>query len=323
MKECQFDRSLLVSDYAYHIIQQSFQRFVDQEEAVFKDQDPEALHQMRVGMRRFRTAIQVFDKAIALPKGVNNSSISKIAKILGETRDLDVLQENLRDRYQPLLQKTEQAKFDQVIYYLQQKRGQSFLKLKKTLQGDRYQTLKQKIQDWLVHPTYTTMGSLLVVEILPDLLLPLIGYLFLHSGWLVGTTIEAGQVSLIPIENSEELHQQLRKFSHFLHDLRKQIKGVRYQAEFFANFYADSYSERVRDFKQIQDILGTLQDRVVLRSFLETTLKVDLAKALPSIDFAMQNDARMFWQDWQPLQANYLSVDFRNELRSLLTKPLE
>jgi CHAD domain-containing protein len=233
MQETQFDRSRLVSDYAYYIIQQSFQRFVDQEEAVFKDQDPEALHQMRVGMRRFKTAMQVFGKAIALPKGVNNSSIGKIARSLGETRDLDVLKHDLITHYQPLLQKSEQAKFEQVLHHLHQKRGQSFLKLKKTLKGDRYQTLKQSMQDWLAQPIYTKVGDLPILEILPDLLLPLICQLFIHSGWLVGTTIQTGKASLIPIENSDELHQQLRKFSHFLHDLRKQIKGVRYSDRVF------------------------------------------------------------------------------------------
>ncbi|MFN5658044.1 MAG: CHAD domain-containing protein [Pseudanabaena sp.] len=322
MKDSHFDRSLLVSDYAYHIIQQSLQRFVDQEEAVFQDQDPEALHQMRVGMRRFRTAIQVFGKSITLPHRVNNSSIGKIARILGETRDLDVLKQDLITRYHPLLQQSEQDKFEKVLHHLHQKRGQSFLKLKKILKSDRYQTLKQSMQDWLAQPKYTKVGDLLVFEILPDLLLPLICQLFIHSGWLVGTTIQTGTVSLIPIENSDELHQQLRKFSHFLHDLRKQIKGVRYQTEFFADFYADSYRERVQEFKQIQEILGTLQDHVVLRNFLETTLKESLDKALPSIEHSIQEDANVFWQSWQPLQAHYLSSEFRKSLRSLLIEPL-
>lgn len=321
MKENQFDRSLLVSDYAYQIIQHSFQKFVDQEKAVLQDQDIEPLHQMRVGIRRFRTAIQLFDKAIVLSKGVSNSSIGKIAWSLGQTRDLDVLQRELVTRYQPLLQKSEQAKFEQVINHLHQKRSQSFLKLKKTLKGDRNQNLKQSIQDWLAQPTYTTMGNLAILEILPDLLLPLICQLFLHSGWLVGTTIQSEKFSLISIKNSEDLNQQLRKFSHFLHDLRKQIKGVRYQTEFFADFYEDSYSERIEEFKQMQEILGRLQDHVVLRHFLETTLKADLAKVFPSIEQAIQEESNIFWQSWQPLQAHYLSLEFRESLRSLFLAP--
>jgi|JFJP01.1.fsa_nt_gi CHAD domain-containing protein len=323
MNETQVNRSLLISDYAYQMIQQSFQRFVDQEKSVWQDKDPEPLHQMRVGMRRFRTGLQVFHQAIALPKAVNDSSIGKIARSLGETRDLDVLQQELIKRYQPLLQKTEQPQFEQVIKHLQQQRSQSFLKLQKTLKSDRYQNLKQAIQDWLAQPTYTTMGNLSVLDILPDMLLPLICQLFLHSGWLVGTTIQSGTVSLIPIEHSEDLNQQFRRFSADLHDLRKQIKGVRYQSEFFAAFYGTSYLERVEEFKHIQEILGKLQDHVVLCHFLETTLKSDFAKVFPSIEKAIQEDTHAFWQSWQPLQERYLSFEFRQSLRSLITTPLQ
>jgi CHAD domain-containing protein len=322
MKAQALNLSIALGEYAYQVIRQNFQRFVDQEEAVFKDKDPEPLHQMRVGMRRLRTAVQVFSTAIVLPKAVSNAAIGKIAKSLGDTRDLDVLQHELITHYQPLLQKAEQSKFDQVLKQLHQERGQSVLHLKKTLTGDRYQKLKQSIQTWLDDPVYTPMGDLPVLQILPDLLLPLVCQLFLHPGWLVGTTIQMGNVALIPIENSQGLNQQLEQFSDLLHGLRKQMKGVRYQAEFFSGFYQASYSQRIEEFKTIQDILGQLQDYVVLRQFLESTLNANLAKVLPSIDQEKQRDEAAFWQNWQPLQQRYLSLDFRQSLRALLTTPM-
>ncbi len=323
MKAHSFDLSIALGEYAHEIIHRNFQKVIDQEEAILKDKDPEPLHQMRVGMRRLRTAIQVFSTAIALPKGISNSSIGKIARSLGETRDLDVLHQELTNHYQPLLPKAEQPKFEKVLDRLQKKRDRSFLKLKKTLNGDRYQNLKQSIQDWLVQPTYTSIGNLSVLEILPDLLLPKFCQLFLHSGWLVGTTMQLGKTALIPIENAEELNQQLRKFGDDLHDLRKQIKAVRYQTEFFTDFYEAAYMQQIEEFKKIQEILGQLQDHLVLRHFLETTLNADLAKVLPSIDQALQLDANVFWQNWQPLQAHYLSSEFRKSWRSLLITPLQ
>ncbi|MFM7600719.1 MAG: CHAD domain-containing protein [Pseudanabaena sp.] len=322
MKEYQFDLSVLLGDYAHQIIHQNFYRVIDQEKSVLRDQEMEPLHQMRVGMRRLRTAIQVFDNAIAFPKEVNNSSIGKIARSLGETRDLDVLQQTLIDHYQPLLSKAEESKFDQVLKHLHQKRAQSFRELQKTINGDRYQTFKQELQDWLVQPTYTKMCSLSVLEILPDLMLPLICRLFLHSGWLVGTTMESAKATLISIEEPAELNQQLRKFGNNLHDLRKQIKGVRYQTEFFAGFYEDTYAQRIEEFKTMQETLGQLQDHVVLRDFLESALKQNLAKALPTIAQMMQQESMAFWQSWQPLQEQYLSSEFRQSLRSLLMTPL-
>jgi CHAD domain-containing protein len=323
MKAHSLNLSIALGEYGYQIFRQNFQKVFDREEAVLRDEDPEPLHQMRVGMRRLRTAVRVFSPAIVLPKEVSDPSIGRIAKSLGETRDLDVLQQELTTRYQPLLQKAEQSKFNEVLKHLHQKRDRSFLLLQKTLNSDRYQKLKQSIHAWLDQPTYTPMGNISVLEILPDLLLPLICQLFLHPGWLVGTTIKVGKATLMPIENFEELNLQLQEFGEVLHSLRKQIKGVRYQAEFFSAFYEASYMQRIEEFKAIQDILGQFQDRVVLRQFLESTLKANLVKVLPTINQTMQQDEAVFWQSWQPLQQRYLSSEFRESLRSLLTTPLE
>jgi len=323
MKHQPLDLSIKLGEYSYQIIQQNFQRIIEQEKAIFEDKDPEPLHQMRVGMRRLRTAIQVFGSAIVLPKAVSNPSIGKTAKSLGETRDLDVLQQELISRYQPLLDNTELLKFEKVLKRLQKKRDRSFLDLQKTLNGKSYYDLKQGIQSWLDQPRRTMIGDLVVREVLPDLLLPLICQLFLHRGWLVGTTIQSEKVTVVAIENSEELHQQLKKFVNDLHDLRKQMKGIRYQAELFSGFYEASYLERIEEFKAIQEILGQLHDREVLRQFLESTLNADLAKVLPTVNQAMQQEQIAFWQIWQPIQQHYLSLDFRQSLRSLLSTPID
>jgi CHAD domain-containing protein len=321
MKVQPVDPSITLGEFACLIIRQNFQKFVDQEKSVLDDKDPEPLHQMRVGMRRLRTAIQVFDAAIILPKGLTSLTIGKIAKSLGKTRDLDVLQQELTTCYRPLLPKTEKSKFDEVLNQLTQQREKSFLHLKKTLDGDAYQNLKQAVQDWLDQPNYTLMGQLSALPMLPDLLLPLVNGLFLHPGWLVGTTVQAGEATQIPLENLAELNQQLEKFDDSLHDLRKQMKGVRYQAEFFSDFYGDAYGERLEEFKLIQDVLGQLQDNVVLRQFLESTLNTDLTLVLPTVEHKIRQDQADFWQTWQPLQQRYLDLEFRQSLRSLLTMP--
>ena len=45
--------------YAYRIIQKNFKKIVKYEKAVSDDTDPEPLHQMRVGMRRLRSALHL------------------------------------------------------------------------------------------------------------------------------------------------------------------------------------------------------------------------------------------------------------------------
>jgi CHAD domain-containing protein len=53
---------------AYQAIKKHFEKTIKWEKSVKKDEDPEALHQMRVGMLRLRTAVQRFDMFLSLPK---------------------------------------------------------------------------------------------------------------------------------------------------------------------------------------------------------------------------------------------------------------
>jgi CHAD domain-containing protein len=322
MKTERLDLSITFGDYAHQIMLENFQQFIDQEEDVLDDADPEPLHQMRVGMRRFRTAIQVFSAALILPNGVDNSSIGRIARRLGKTRDLDVLKQDLERRYQPSLAIAEQLQFQKALKRLHQVRAKSFRDLKETINGDRYQTLKRSIKTCLAQSRYQLIAGVPLVQVLPDLLLPLVCQLFLHPGWLVGTSIQLADISLTSSDDAEELRQHIERISPVLHDLRKRVKEVRYQTEFFSPFYEASYGGWIEEFKTIQDLLGQLQDQVVQHQFLETVLRTNLDKGLPSVNEIMRQDQILFWQSWQSIQQRYLSPEVRQSLRSLLTHPL-
>lgn len=322
MKKEQLDLSITLGEYAHHVFRQNFQRFTDQETDVLQDSDPEPLHQMRVGMRRLRTAIQVFGVALRLPDNVDSASIGKIAKSLGKTRDLDVLKQDLETRYQPYLTKQEHAKIDKAFKQLHKVRGKQFRTLKETIHGDRYRALKRSIEDWLEQPRYQMLAALPIVQILPDLLLPLVCQLFLHPGWLVGTTIQDSVVTLVPLNHVDELNQQMERIGPILHDLRKRVKEVRYQTEFFSPFYEQSYEQWTEELKTMQDRLGELQDQAVERQFLESVLRSDLETVLPTVKAMMEQNQTLFWQMWQPIQQRYLSLEQRQSLRSLLMNPL-
>ena len=47
------------------------------EAEALQDQDPEALHQMRIGMRRLRTALTGFAPALELPKAAQEKMLPK------------------------------------------------------------------------------------------------------------------------------------------------------------------------------------------------------------------------------------------------------
>ena len=101
-----------LGETAHQAIENHFTKTIKWEKAVKKDEDPEPLHQMRVGMRRLRTAVSRFERYLFLPKLVSDKNIGKLARILGGLRDLDVLAEILEKNYKPHLLEKEQKSLE-------------------------------------------------------------------------------------------------------------------------------------------------------------------------------------------------------------------
>ena len=276
------------------------------ETGVIKDRDPEDLHQMRVGMRRLRSAIAGFAIALDLPKTVNEKKIAKIGRSLGKLRDLDVLLAALINDYRPLLPAGEQKSLDKAIKFLKKQRKRELKQVRTTLKSKLYLHLKQGLQNWLQHPTYQVIGELFIYPVLPDLLLPQISQLLLHPGWLVGVELKKGKIQVPETISKKEVEQLLEQNESplhrrktngaykllnsiqetappvpavtgvprsILHDLRKEAKRTRYNLELFSQFYDDIYLYYVKQIEQIQEVLGQIQDGYVLRTVLEKVLK--------------------------------------------------
>lgn len=321
MKKKSALRTETLGNYAYQAISKHYKKSIKHEADVLKDEDPEPLHQMRVGMRRLRTVLQVFDSALDLPKAASSKRIKKIARSLGAVRDLDVLGKDLEAHYRPRLKGTEQEKLDSVLENLQQQRRQDFTQLEKTLASSRYQKFERAFQAWLDQPAYNTVANLPILEVLPDLLLPLISQLLLHPGWLVGATVRADKITVPKKISSQALNQQIEEQGTLLHDLRKQMKRVRYQTEFFVDFYDPTYTAQVKDFKAVQELLGQIQDSQVLNDFLVSQIgEIDLV--FPSLVKQIRQDRAKAWKTWRPIQQRYVDPEFRQSLRSQVMTPL-
>jgi CHAD domain-containing protein len=301
--------------YAYHIIQKNFKKIVKYEKAVLEDTDPEPLHQMRVGMRRLRSALQVCKGAVNLPKAGGERPIQKLARCLGELRDLDVLIEKLHEHYRPALKGKARNPLDRALKALKKQRKKRFAAVKMMMKGDRYRQFKTAYQDWLDQPQYGAIATYPVQEVLPDLWGSSISETLLHPGWLFCVIPE--QLPLMPSRLSPgALHKALTSDGETLHSLRKQMKRIRYQAEFFEDIYPD-LNGYIQDFKAIQEALGQLQDCAVVRSTLTDSLGKRWKQKWPAIARLVQHDEETAWQDWQPYQAQYLRPKYRQQLRSM------
>ncbi len=320
-------------------VEQHFQKTLNHEPEVLKDKDPEELHQMRVGMRRLRSAVKGFGPVINLPKEATDKKIGKIARCLGGLRDLDVLLEALENQYKPNLPATEQAELDRVISQLQKQRRQAFKKVRQILGHKSYLMLKQKLQEWLEKPSYTNISQLPIQEVLPDLLLPEVSQLFLHPGWLVGINQEDldktdnqdfllqqtnSQYQLLTINNYNSLSGIKITLSEeeSLHSLRKEVKRVRYQMNLFTDFYGSTYEAYLKDMKDLQEYLGDIQDIAVLREFVEQVLQSKIRKVLPTLAEKLQQNREKALNKLQLLQRRYLNTQVRHSFRSELLRPL-
>ncbi len=307
-----------LGDWASLAIKKHLQKVIKHEEDVLHDQDPEALHQMRVGMRRLRSAVKGFAPALSLPKPAQEEKIGKIAHQLGSLRDLDVLRETLQTRYKPTLPPEEQEALKTALARLVQQRRQTLAAVQKTLEHQRYNNLKQSLKKWLKQPTYQEIAQMPIQEVLPDLLLPEVSRLLLHPGWLVGTTFKQG-INLQELD--AEMVQRLSAQGLLLHSLRKETKRVRYQMELFTDFYGEPFAAYIEDIKTIQEILGQIQDNLVLSQFLTDVLGSKVKSVLPTLTEQLAQTNYQAWQQWQPIQQRFLSPETRQGLHLAILQP--
>ncbi len=300
-------------DWAYLAIAKHSKKIEKHEVQVLEDKDPEDLHQMRVGMRRLRSAIAGFSAALKLPQNASEKKVGKVAKVLGELRDLDVLKDILENQYYPLLPPPEQLLLSLALEKLHKQRKRTFKKVKGLLTDRPYCHLKQGFKHWLENPTFQPIAGLEIQTILPDLLLPQVSHLLLHSGWLVGkeniSSLSESQVESI-LNNQETL----------LHDLRKEAKRSRYNMELFTQFYEDNYQQYLRYVQEIQSILGEIQDSFILGEFLFQALDFDLPKKMPTLVAKLSEIRWQKWQEWQTLQQVFLDPQTRQELHQTILK---
>ncbi|NJN87242.1 MAG: CHAD domain-containing protein [Leptolyngbyaceae cyanobacterium SL_7_1] len=292
--------AISLGDYARQVIEQQYHAAIKQEQKVLADKKPEPLHQMRVGLRRLRTALKVFKDVVVLPKVARETELRDVARVLGELRDLDVQLASLQTDYRPRLVESEQTQLDKAIAALLQRRTKTSRTVVATLGKPRYQKLKAAYESWLANPTYKPLAELSLVSTLPDLLTPLLSTLLLHPGWLIS-------LDAISKENSE-----------ILHDLRKACKHARYQAEFFTPFYGAAFQDWVNEIKDLQSRLGELHDAQVMTTLLADELN---GSHLPDLHSKLAVNQEQAMSDWETIRHRYLSTDFRYRLHHVILNP--
>ena len=196
--------------------------------------DPEALHQARVALRRLRSAIKLFRPTLhGKDEHKLRGELRWFARHFGEARNLGVLLERL-----------ESARIDEaVIAPLREAHAKAHRQIARALRSKRARTLFLELILWI------ETGS-----------------------WRAGPRASEDLAGLA-VEQLEKRWKQVAKRARDFdlqgaeerHELRIAVKAMRYSAEFLAPLYADKSVAARRDkfigaLKTLQDGLGDLND---------------------------------------------------------------
>ena len=226
-----------------------FRQLVANEPAV-KSHDAEAVHQMRVALRRLRAAISLFSDVVSDDR-INTIKIELrwLAQELGPARDLDTF---IIEVLKPLRkQYAKEPGFVSISKMFARKRLKSYRRAEEAVQSARFRTLVLDTAEWIEAGPWSISEDPLM---------------------------RARRDMPIEIRAVEQLSQRRKKIRRRgakigdlspeqLHRLRIQVKKARYAAEFFSSVYPGKMSvKRCKKFlsslMQLQNCLGGINDIV-------------------------------------------------------------
>jgi CHAD domain-containing protein len=291
---------LTMEDFAKQTIIKFVGKISHYKVAVIQDTDPEALHKMRVSMRRLGSILQVLEPVIVLPKACNYRSIGELATVLGLVRDLDVVMESLQEVGYQELPKHERLALQEISAVLSEERQKAFKKLKVCL-AQKYLVFMAACHQWLEKPKYRSqyLASQCIDNVLPDLLLPKITAFFLHDAWSI-------------VERKGE------ECEPTMHDLRKRIKGIRYQIEYFFPCLNADATPFLSLLETTQELLGAMQDELIMDELLKNIVGKKGVKRLPVLSSFLNRKTLQAWEDWPLVRIQLCNQDWRRSLRMVL-----
>jgi CHAD domain-containing protein len=242
-------------------------------EGVLADIDTEFLHDLRVSVRRTRSALKLFGDALT---GLAPEELAYFAaefKWVGDLttpiRDLDVHLLDFEDTARGLAA----AKPDDLEAFrafLEQRRRREFRTLTRGLRSPRYTELMKEWRTKLTTIQQDTVPA---------------GGTRTRSGYR--HQVANGSAGLLAAERTRTAFAKVSKRgavitpdspAESLHDLRKRCKELRYALEFFAPLYDPAASAKVvGDLKRLQDCLGEFQDTEVQIGEIRTLAAAMLA----------------------------------------------
>lgn len=229
-------------------IEKQYHILLKREESIFEDTDIEDNHQMRVAVRRMRAAMRSFDPLIddelklRLKKG-----LKKLGRTLGAVRDLDVALVYFSE-YERNFPDNQGVKF--LISHYKQQREENLAALFKFLRTSKYEKAKENVLELIYDLCQKAQG-------IPDEII--------YSAYMQAFEQVINNVY------AYEQYEDLRKDEPKLHDLRIDIKYLRYNLEFL-DLGTPEAKKIIKTMKKYQDSLGIINDCDVMEGRVRSIL---------------------------------------------------
>jgi CHAD domain-containing protein len=239
------ERTLMPGDPAIYLacrcLLEQFEAVLAEELRAWEGEDPEGVHQMRVATRRLRGALRAFKFILPVRNaGFLNREFRWLAGVLGQVRDLDVYQANLK-RYAAEIPDAEAANLNDYREHLQERWVEARKRLLACLASQRYRKVKERFARFIERgPSRATLRRFRTL------------------------TIADASRQLIE-KRYERVLRRGRRIApdspdESFHALRIQCKRLRYLFEFFSLCYGKLFRPYVKRLKKLQDALGEIQD---------------------------------------------------------------
>ena len=225
-------------------------RIVEHDRVIRADDDPEGIHQARVGTRRLRSDLRTFgpllDTSWSEPL---REELKWLASELGEVRDRDVLAGRLRAQVATLDAEDDRVAAAGVLVKLDRERSRAVARAIAALDSRRYLALLDRLVDATRAPRTLPEADVPVRAVLPA---------------LAGTafhTLRKGVKKLGKRPADDELHR-----------LRIKAKKARYAADVAVPVIGDQARAYTKAVGALQDVLGDHHDCAVAADWLRAAV---------------------------------------------------
>ncbi len=254
------------------IAQASLHQIIANEPALVEARDPGAVHQMRVATRRLRAAITLFRPAI---RDRRRKAIAQelrwLAKTLGDARELDVFIEKDVAR----MRKKRPRDRDAVAFaaHFERARDTAYEQVIAALAGKRYRKLLLDTLAWI------------------------------HCGAWRRRKACTAPVAELAARNLAKRTKDVRRRARILssleveerHDLRLDVKKLRYASEFFADIFSGRDEKTAKRAAKFVRALEAMQER--LGDLNDAATSLSITGRLDRNDAAQMRAARLIEED--------------------------